>query len=419
MNPTEACAPTTRRLGWLFALLVAGWFAVPVFWPRLYPLLGVHDFGVWFLDSFALLASNDALARGLDPWADNPLDYFNRTHVYSHWWLHLGDLGLTRAANFGLGLGIVLAFFAVVFCWLRPRTGRELVWYLGVVGSPPLLLAVNRANNDLVVFILLAAVVPCLLDPRRHVRLGAGLFIVAATGLKFYRAVGALVLLTGNDAAEVRSRMVIVTLLLVAVAIDVAPDLARIGSNLPQPGGLMTFGVRQLPEAWGIVGGWATAIGLTICCPVAIWVWHTCGFAEWRAEQGDHAVWLSFVLGAAVLTGCFFSGPSNAYRWAFAIWLTPLLVRLPRDPSAPVKVRRLAAATAGLLLVALWLDPMVGAMGSHLASRADANAVLRGVERFVILEQPLAWLLFTCFLTFLWHFIREAWQSLRARPEKR
>lgn len=47
-----------------------------------------------------------------------------------------GDLGLTRGANLGLGLGIVLTFFAVVFWWLRPRTGRELAWYLGVVARP-------------------------------------------------------------------------------------------------------------------------------------------------------------------------------------------------------------------------------------------------------------------------------------------
>ncbi len=284
-------------------------------------------------------------------------------------------------------------------------------------GSPPLLLSVNRANNDLVVFTLLAAVVPCLLDPRRHIRLGAGLFIAAATGLKFYPTVGALVLLSGNDAAEVRSRMVIVTLLLVAVEIDVSPDLARIGLNLPQPGGLMTFGVRHLLEAWGIVGGWATALGLATCCPVAALVWHTCGFGHWRVEPRDREVWLNFILGAAVLTGCFFSGPSNAYRWAFAVWLVPLLVRLPRDPTAPLKVRRLAAATAGLLLVALWLDPLVGAVGGHLLHQGDVNAVLRGVERFVILEQPLAWLLFTCFLTFLGHFVWEAWRSLLARPQ--
>ncbi len=60
--------------GWLVAL-VAGWFGMFALFPELYRFVGLRHYGVWFLDTFAILASNDAVARGLDPYAANPLDY--------------------------------------------------------------------------------------------------------------------------------------------------------------------------------------------------------------------------------------------------------------------------------------------------------------------------------------------------------
>src|ERR1035437_4878407 len=90
---------SSRRLWWLLVVCAGCYFTSFVFYPGLFLAVGTNHYGVWFLDSFAILASNDALTRGHDPFAINPLDYFNRPHVYSHWWLHLPAFGLTRADN--------------------------------------------------------------------------------------------------------------------------------------------------------------------------------------------------------------------------------------------------------------------------------------------------------------------------------
>ncbi|NJS15768.1 MAG: hypothetical protein HC788_15795 [Sphingopyxis sp.] len=74
-------------------------------------------------------------------------------------------------------------------------------------------------------FLLLFPVVPCLLDQRRLVRLFPAFLLAAATGLKFYPAVGGLVLLAGWNAREVRVRLTITVLLLAIVAIG------KIGNN--------------------------------------------------------------------------------------------------------------------------------------------------------------------------------------------
>jgi hypothetical protein len=112
-----------RRLRWILAVVAAAYFSAFGFFPAAFRYLGVNHFGVWFLDSFALLASNDALARGLDPYAINPLDYFHRPHVYSPWWLHLGDLGLTRADNLRVGLVMAGVFLPRPFGGCDPAAG--------------------------------------------------------------------------------------------------------------------------------------------------------------------------------------------------------------------------------------------------------------------------------------------------------
>lgn len=51
----------------LLVLLALAWFGAFALKPMAFFGLGVNHFGVWFLDAFAILASNDAAARGLIP----------------------------------------------------------------------------------------------------------------------------------------------------------------------------------------------------------------------------------------------------------------------------------------------------------------------------------------------------------------
>lgn len=404
-----------RVLWWLLAGLTIGWFGAFALFPDMFFRLGVNHFEVWFLDTFAILASNDAVTLGLDPSASNPLDYLRRPHVYSHWWLHLRDLGLTRADNLWVGLVVVLGFLAAALAWLRPRQPGALLWYAAVFFSSPVLLALDRANNDLVVFILLAVVVPCLTSPHRPVRFLAAVPIAIAAGLKFYPAIAGLVLLAAPDARELRGRLLLAVGLLAVVAISIAPDLARASVLVPKAEGLMTFGAINLLEAAGL-GGWRAAVAALGFVVVAVGgFWRSGFFKAWRIAPADRAAWLGFVLGAALLTGCFFAGTNYAYRWIFAVWMAPLLWSLPRDRAAPSGVRRLAGLTAGLLVFALWSDAVASAVLAHFTGQIPTAEVVRWANGFFLLEQPVIWAFFACLLGFLAHFSREGVRTLWAR----
>ena len=409
---------------WLLALGALAYIGFFVAFPAALSAVGVNYLGVWFLDSFAILAANDALARGWNVYAANPLDYLQRPHVYSDWWLSLGKFGLTRADHVAVGLTLVLGFYTTALWRLRPRTIRETIWCFAVLCCPPVLLAVHRANNDLVIFVLLAAVVPCLLSPRFGARLLAGLIIAIATGLKFYPASALLILLAF---LPVTSRLrgwelAAGALATVFVLFAVAPDIVRAISFLPQvkAEALMSFGAINLWSAFQLTGtpallASAGAAGLA----TAGWWWRLKQVGGSDIAFSNRADWLRFVLGAALLTGCFFSGVNFAYRWVFGIWLAPFLWQATRA-SAPPAIRSIAKLTSGLLLVALWADGVAAFFLTCVLRKASGADLVRWANQFFLLEQPVTWALFVCLIGWLVLFVQvETRRGVGVRPTLR
>src|SRR6188768_1979887 len=178
----------------LLVVLLAGLWAI-ILWPEVLAKMGFSLHDQWFLDSRAILAANDAARLGADPAKPNMLDPLNRPHVYSDWWLGLRWLGLTSADNFAFGGTCCLAFLAVALAGLRPATYRAAAGLAAVFLAPPTLIALQRANNDLVIFALLGTGLLVLRSGSGPVRLACfGGLVVVATGLKYYPivAVGAL-----------------------------------------------------------------------------------------------------------------------------------------------------------------------------------------------------------------------------------
>ena len=174
----------------------------------------------------------------------------------------------------------------------------------------------------------------------------------------------------------------------------------------------MTFGAGNLIEALGLHGRVAALVALAAGGLIGGFFLRWRGFKDWSIAPENQAAWLSFILGAVLLTGCFFTGTNYAYRWVFAIWLTPFLWQLSRDATAPVQVRALARLTIGLLLVALWADAAASAAVGALIGRVPGPTVVRLADTFFLCEQPLTWALFACLLGFLAQFTREGLRRL-------
>ena len=376
--------------------------AICAWYPRLMALAGVSHEGVWFMDTYAILAALDAQRLGLDPYAYNPLNYFGGPHVYSHWWLWLGPAGLTRADT--AWLGPVVVGIALLAAWwvARPRDSREVRWTLLVLCSAPVVLGFNRANGDLLLFALLSFCVPCILHRFRWVRIaGAPLLIALAMGLKFYPAVAGLVLLAVRPRLDRIAALALAVALLVATGLSIRGDIPRYTSDhLPE--GLHTFGAPTAFLGAGLPASLAPWGGLLFLALVGTWFVRQTPMKAWAPPQDLKAEHLMFVLGATLLTGSFLVTVNYGYRWIFALWLVPLLCRLRPDPDQRW-LRRLLAATRWLLAVALWTDAFV-ALGLNLTHHTQA-AIDRWVGLAVALQQPLTWLLFACLAGWLANFV--------------
>lgn len=350
--------PEFSRRAWRFEIgLIAavglGWAAV-LATPLLANALGLGSTGPFF-DLQGILAANEAAGRGLDPFGLNPLDAYHRPFLYSTWWLWPA-LGVTRTATVPLGVGLVaLTLVAALGTW-RVRSGREALVAGVVLLSPAWLLAVFRANNDLVIFGLLIFAGWALRRVQRGWRVGAAALTGAMTILKYYPAAIFIGLLRAPRRREV--------LVLLAVAAGVValgwPSLgpaigaiARYGFQVTASVGLLSFGVKALgaamaphvgPGVAGLVGLIALFSGFQLAKGT---------LAADTSPEGEDRL-MAAALGGAMLLGSWLIGTSFIYKLVF-LW--PLLPWLLRD--APTALDRgRAVQLLAIVIFACWADAL-------------------------------------------------------------
>lgn len=398
----------------LLTAIVAVYFGVVCWNPGWMTLLGIDHFGIWFLDTHALLAASDAHVLGLDPMDPNPLDFFHQPHVYSHWWFALSSLSLTRADYWWVGGLLGFAFIAVALLQVGVRSTREFAVSALTLTAPCMVLGFNRGNADLLIFIILAGVVPCLLSPHLAVRCIGLALILAATGLKFYPALAGLVLFAVNRSRrEILVQLVAFTTLLVLLAVHQAEDLQRYVSAEGEPEGFFTFGFGMmvkslpLPDVGGTILAFAIPVGLAI-----LW-WRVAPVCEIPASR--RADYLTFIMGAALLTGCYFITINYAYRRVFAIFTVPFLFWAWNAPLWPAWYRHLGRITAILLIGLLWLDGLL-CLAINLFAHLSAAEVERLTTRLMLAQQPFVAAARVGLLAFLVPFVRDSFRFLSSIP---
>ena len=387
-NSTPAATGDRRPVFVLVAVTLAAWMAGAL-WPRALVMLGVYDYGSVYLDSFAVLAAVDAARLGADPTAANTLDPLLRSHVYSDWWLGLRWLGLTRDWNFAVGTSWIAAFAAVIWRTARVRRVPEAVWLATLMISPPVLLAVNRANNDLVILVLLALVGLAATAGawwRSAVAIGG---LVLATGLKYYPAPAALAFFWVRPVRRAPGMV-----LAAAAAAGVA--LASVWSTI----GRAKFTLSSGPYAMGAPLLWRD-LGLDadrLLVPGVLLIAFGAGvFAVAKlttglATAGDPRDRLLAVTGTLVVLACFSAGLNYAYRWIFVLWMGLWLWRRAADTTLTAAQKLTVRAACVLLWWALWQDGVL-CLSVNLLPHQTVEWLRQLQLVWRLCNQPLQWLL--------------------------
>lgn len=149
-------------------------------------VLGVPAMPVPFADLLNIVTGIECLEKGRDPFHDSSCDPFNRVFLYPKIWVQLKLVGFSKATLPYFAIGISAAFFAAAIFVLRPGNWAQFFVHAACLVSPPIWLAVERGNTDLLIFpiLVLAMIVGNLeLVWRRY---GSVLISVLAVSLKVY-----------------------------------------------------------------------------------------------------------------------------------------------------------------------------------------------------------------------------------------
>jgi hypothetical protein len=392
MNATIA-VPAPRFAFALAAAIVFGLFALlfgveprAYFW--LLDLWGLQPFRFPFLDSHAVLAAIECTRQGYDVYVANPCDVLTRPHVYSPLFLEAAILPVSVTWNNVAGIVLSLAFFAALATLPPPQDRRGWLVTGLATFSTMTAYAIERGNNDLVIFVL-AALAGHLMLRTTWVRVVAYAVILFGAFLKFYPL--ALLILALREMPRAFLGLLTASLILVALFIAHYQTQLAMAMMLVPTGSYFTdfFGAVNLPRGMGVLLSplgqiypslapalpylpWIILLALAVTClrravDIAVSPERR---AQFIALDAPRAIF--FVIGATLIVACFFAGQNIDYRGIFFLMLLPGLAKLSSGTGIAIVfvmwsefIRRLierAADTLGLpqpversIEAALWL----------------------------------------------------------------
>jgi hypothetical protein len=109
-----------------------------------------------FIDLHGVLTGFDAARMGYDPIYENPLDPFKRPVVYPRLWIIFAQLGLSAKNTKFVALFLLLAYATSLFIGVKGYDRKTAIWMLVIVISPASMTCYERANLELIIFILLS-----------------------------------------------------------------------------------------------------------------------------------------------------------------------------------------------------------------------------------------------------------------------
>ncbi len=399
------------RLRWRAAVVAGGLLALLalITHEEAWAWLGVDHLTPFFFDLVAILAAGQAWSKGLDVYAPNLFDPYHRPHVYGPWWLVSGPLGLTTTDARWLGWLLVGAFFIAAAAVLAPRRPGAALVSLLLLLSPPVLYGVERGNNDLVVFVLIAAAGALLARAPRRVGFaaawpgtgavgwGAGLLWLAAA-LKIYpfAALPALAACAGprrRVLAWLGGTAGVCGLVFLLWRADYTHALAI----APRPETIFAYGWGELPWAWK---SWEKLPHLRVTLLLAVLpvVAVAVGWAVARRRvllaavplTGAATVW--FVAGALAWLFCWAANTNYPYR--AVLLLLPAGLWLAQAAGADLKGASVARTQLAGCVLTLWLwlfkSWWAVALNGGLAGSDRWLVAVFGVEQALVIGLNLA-----------------------------
>jgi hypothetical protein len=139
-----------------------------------------------FADMRVVTSGAECIRLGYDVLIENPCDPWKRPMNYPRIWSMPASWGLDQSHTVVLGIFCGLLFFILTFVTIGRLNYIESLFYALILCSPSAMLAVERGNNDLIIFILLALSLLIIKSKNLILRSFSYMLILFAAALKLY-----------------------------------------------------------------------------------------------------------------------------------------------------------------------------------------------------------------------------------------
>ncbi|MDO8590401.1 MAG: hypothetical protein Q7R65_00290 [bacterium] len=351
-------------MGLYFGTVFASSFFVPYF-VLLWQKPGELAMGSPFADMRQMTSAFECSRLGNDVLIENLCDPWKRPFDYPRVWTILSTLNIGEQNTIPLGVLAVSLFFVAVYFVIGFLNNAEVVVYLMILLSPSALLAVERGNNDLIIFFLSVMSLLAISSRRSLIQIFGYFLLFLSAILKLY-PIAALVVAFREGR---KKALVITSFLLFCFAFYVGATLGDI-HVIVQHLQIVDPGYAYGTAAIFLLSGhfWSTLLPpfflkiagflfLTLTIFVTIFF-----FKKWRKFFGieeisdiyyERFIHACFIFGAGIYTSTYLLGLNYDYRLIFLILTVPeLLLWIKRNDQASVY-----ASLALLGIVAtLWLS---------------------------------------------------------------
>jgi hypothetical protein len=298
----------------------------------LWNILGVSTITPNFFDLRAITSAWESQRLGYDPLVSNPRDPLRRLMNYPRIWLAPSSLGLDQSHTAIIGVWMAALFYVCVFLFVGELKTSHGVLYAVIICSPAVLLAVERGNNDLVIFALLAIGV-CMVRYRRKLSPILYILVLAAAMLKLF-PIFALTCVVREKPKRALITICLVAGAFVAYLLYTLHDIYVIGQAIgqnenlyPSYGSMIVFQYVTIKASLSGQGPsrlFLRYISLTclLACLGLAYAWARSKKPDLPETEHSDA----FRIGASIYLGTFVLGNSYDYRLIFLIFALPQLL---------------------------------------------------------------------------------------------
>ncbi len=331
---------------------------------------GVDPFAFPFVDTDTVLSAVRCVQRGVDVYVANPCDVLWRVYDYSPLWLVVALIPNAGTWLNPIGLSIDIAFLFSILLLPVGRRWRDTVLIALGTTSTAAVFAVERANNDLVIFVL-AVATSVLVQRSAGLRLLGYAAALLAGLLKYYPMTLMLVATRERPArflAVTAGSLAIVALFLVVDGHDLIRALRLIPTG---PYFSEMFGSIELSGGLSELFGWPNGlraglhiamISLAITAGV---IWGGTPDIRDDTKQLSRPERAFLLAGALLLPGLFFTAQNIGYRAIHLLLVLPSMLALRQIGHH----RRAHSYTAGSVLALMWAEGwrhLISATAAHI-----------------------------------------------------